>query len=257
MKTRCATNRTRGLTWVELLVVIGMLALLAALLLPALAAAHKHDGRIKCIINLKEIGTTFRTGEEAEGGKLPMQVVLTNSETMKLVANGNAYLLWQTMSNELGRPKELYTPYQATVTFNSNGTLGTPKDGALGTPGTPKVLYCPDDKRRKAATTFSQGFSDANISYFFGLDAFESYPQMILDGDDNLTVDGVRVKPGILNLWTNAAVAWTKERHHFNGNIGLADGSVMQVTIAGLNRAIADSTNGVPTNVVPPRWVIP
>ena len=27
---------------------------------------------------------------------------------------------------------------------------------------------------------------------------------MILDGDDNLAVDGVRVKPGILNLWTNS-----------------------------------------------------
>jgi len=257
MTTRCASNQTRGFTWVELLVVIGMMALLAALLLPALAAAHKKDGRIGCVANLKEIGTAFRTGEEAEGGKLPMQVVLTNSETMKLVANGTAYLLWQTMSNELGRPKEFYTPYQATVTFNSDGTLGTPKDSAPGTPGTPKVLYCPDDKRRKAATTFSQGFSDANISYFFSLDVAESYPQMILDGDDNLMVNGMQVKPGILNLWTNSTVAWTKERHHFNGNIGLADGSVMQVTIAGLNRAIADSTNGVPTNNTPNRWVIP
>ena len=257
MTTQCASNQTRGFTWVELLVVIGVVALLAALLLPALAGANKHSGRIGCVGNLKEIGTAFRTGKETEDGKLPMQVVLTNSETMKLVANGNAYLLWQTMSNELGRPKEFYTPYQATVTFNSDGTLGTPKGGALGTPGTPKVLYCPDDKRRKAATTFSQGFSDANISYFFSLDAAEAYPQMILDGDDNLMVNGVQVKPGILNLWTNATVAWTKERHRFNGNIGLADGSVMQVTPAGLNRAIADSTNGVPTNNVPNRWVIP
>ncbi len=91
MKTRFTTRQTKGFTLVELLVVIGVMALLAALLLPALAGAHKHAGRIGCVVNLKEIGTAFRTGEEAEGGKLPMQVVLTNSETMKLVANGNAY----------------------------------------------------------------------------------------------------------------------------------------------------------------------
>ena len=47
-----------------------------------------------------------------------------------------------------------------------------------------------------------------------------SYPQMILDGDDNLAVDGVRVKPGDLKLWPNSSIAWTKERHRFNGNIG-------------------------------------
>jgi prepilin-type processing-associated H-X9-DG protein len=107
-----------------------------------------------------------------------------------------------------------------------------------------------------AATNFKD-LSNANISYFLSLDAVERYPQMILDGDDNLAVDGVRVKPGILNLWPNSSIAWTKERHRFNGNIGLADGSVVQVTIAGLNRAIADITNGVPTNNVPNRWVFP
>jgi len=122
---------------------------------------------------------------------------------------------------------------------------------------TPKILHCPNDNQRTNAVSFSQGFSDANISYFFSLDAVETYPNMILDGDDNLAMDGARVKPGILNLWPNSTIEWTKERHHFNGNIGLADGSVMQVTIAGLNRAIADSTNGVPTNNTPNRWVIP
>jgi prepilin-type processing-associated H-X9-DG protein len=153
-----------------------------------------------------------------------MQFALTNSETMKLVGNGNAYLLWQTMSNELS---------------------------------TPKILHCPQDKQRTEAMSFSQGFSDANISYFFSLDAAEANPQMILDGDDNLAVDGVQVKPGILNLWTTSAIAWTKERHGGSGNIGLADGSAQQVTSAGLNRAIADSTNGVPTNNAPNRWVFP
>jgi competence protein ComGC len=224
MKARCATNRTWGFTKVELLVVIGVVVLLAALLPPALANAKRKAQRISCVSNLKQIGLASGVWEGDHNDKSPIQVALTNSETMKLITNGNAYVLWQTVSNELS---------------------------------TPFVLFCPADTICVPATNFAVGFSDANISYFFSLDAFESYPQMILDGDDNLAVDGVRVQPGILNIWTNSSIAWTKERHRFNGNIGLADGSVMQVTIAGLNRAIADSTNGVPTNAVPPRWVIP
>ena len=105
--------------------------------------------------------------------------------------------------------------------------------------------------------SFSQGFSDANISYFFSLDAVETYPQMILDGDDNLAVDGARVKPGILILGTNRTIAWTKERHKGAGNIGMADGSAQQVTIAGLNSAIDNCANGIPSNAISPRWVIP
>ena len=45
------------------------------------------------------------------------------------------------------------------------------------------------------------------------MDAEENNPQMILSGDDNLAVNGVRVRPGILNLSTNASVGWTKEKN--------------------------------------------
>jgi prepilin-type processing-associated H-X9-DG protein len=224
MKARCAINRTWGFTKVELLVVIGVLALLAALLLPALANAKRKGDRIYCVNNLAQTGVAFRLWEGDRGDKYPMQFVLTNSETMKLITNGSAYILWQAMTNTIN---------------------------------TPKILHCPADTNTIAATNFATGFSDANVSYFFSFDAAEAYPQMILDGDDNLMVNGVQVKPGILNLWTNATVAWTKERHRFNGNIGLADGSVAQATSAGLISAVASSTSGDPTNNIPNRWVIP
>jgi prepilin-type processing-associated H-X9-DG protein len=220
----CTRRRASGFKLIELLVVIGAVVLLAALLLPALAAARRKTSRINCVCHLKQVPVAFRIWESDNGDKYPMQVVLTNNETMKLVTNGNAYLLWQTASNELK---------------------------------TPKVLHCPADKQRTEAVSFSQGFSDANISYFCSLDAVETYPQMILAGDDNLAVDGVPVKPGILNLGSTNTVTWTDERHRRVGNLGMADGSVQQLTSAGLNSAFVNSTNGVPTNAVPPRWVIP
>ena len=225
MNPRFSNQPTNALTRTEALVVIATLAVLFVLLLPALVTVG-HDGRqrISCINDLKQVGIAYRLWEGDNNNKYPMQVSVTNGGAMELVATGNVAACFQVMSNELI---------------------------------TPKILLCPEDTRRTYATNFSTGFSDANISYFISADAVETYPQMILDGDDNLLVDGKPVQPGILNLRTGSTIAWTKDRHHGVGNIGLADGSAQQVTGDGLNSVVGLYTNGVPTNNVANRWLIP
>jgi competence protein ComGC len=227
MKPRFSNKRTEAFTLAELFVVITILAILvilAALLLPTLAVAKRKAQRINCVNNLKQFGIASRLWEGDNNGKYPMSVSVTNGGAMEVIGAGNAYRLWQTMSNGLRSPK---------------------------------ILHCPADTGRIAATNFSIGFSDANISYFISLDAAEMYPQMILDGDDNLLVDGQPVQPGILNLRTGSTIAWTKDRHHGVGNIGMADGSAQQVTGDGLNAAVGSSTSGAPTNNATSRWLIP
>ena len=206
---------------IEVLVVIFVILLVAVILLPVLAASKRKSSRINCINNVKQVALSFRVWEGDNNDKFPMQFAITNSDTMKLIGGGNAYVLWQTMSNELS---------------------------------TPKVLHCPDDTNHIAATDFGIGFSDANISYFVNLDANEANPQTMLMGDDNLAVGGVPVKPGILNLATNAPVTWTAARHKFAGNFALTDGSVQQATSAGLTAAVASSAA---TNQPVIRLVIP
>ncbi len=213
MKTQRTTSCGRGFTLTELLVVICMFAVVAVLLLPVLAATKHKQSTIDCINNLKQIGLASRIWEGDNGDKYPMQLVVTNNATMKLISDGNAYILWQTMSNELS---------------------------------TPKLLACPADKQRTAAASFNQNFSDANISYFLTLDAADAYPQMILSGDDNFAVNGVRVHPGILNLHTNAPVEWTKERHRGTGNLALSDGSIQTTTVNAMQRAFRQT--GFATN---------
>ena len=76
-----------------------------------------------------------------------------------------------------------------------------------------------------------------HVSYFVGLDADESNPRMLLAGDRNI-VNGKNSVNGILELTTNNPAKWTRAMHNRAGNVGLADGSVQQVDIPGLQKLI-------------------
>jgi len=222
MKTQRTTRDGEGFTWVELLVVICLVAVVAVLLLPALAASKRKSSRTGCVSNLKELALGFKMWAGDNGDKFPMQVSVTNGGAMELAFAGNVAGIFRAMSNELA---------------------------------TPKVLVCPQDTSRHYATNFTTDFNNQKISYFVGLDADDKSLQTILTGDDNLAVNGVRVRPGILNLWTHTSVGWTKERHGSAGNIALVDGSVQQTDVSMLQSALVNI--GFATNLATNRLVIP
>ena len=195
MKLRGSHNNSiRAMTLTEVILVLVVVLLLAAIFLPALGRMQRRASRITCINNVKMVGLAYKIWEGDNHDKFPIQVAVTNGGAMELVATGNVVAVFQCMSNELS---------------------------------TPKILVCPNDHAHQAATNFLVNFTAKNLSYFVALDADENYPQGVLSGDANLVLNGQPVPSGVVNLGTNI-FTWTKDRHQFGGNIGLSDGSAAQ-----------------------------
>ncbi|HUA66714.1 MAG TPA: prepilin-type N-terminal cleavage/methylation domain-containing protein [Alphaproteobacteria bacterium] len=241
-------KRKKGFTLIELLVVIAIIAILAAMLLPVLAAAKRRAQRINCVSNLRQINIAMRIWEGDNGNAYPMAVSTSAGGSMEFLAD-------QTTTGK-------YEPYSITNVY----------DDCSNEMSTTKIFVCPADSSRNYATNFGElgggapnttpGLGTNGISFFICGDANESYPQMVMDGDRNLGTTTAAPSANILmnNGWAlgfnqgsasgvaaGPTWAWSANDLHLKvGNIGLADGSVAQTTANGLENALAYATNGTP-----------
>jgi competence protein ComGC len=280
--SRIMKQTKKAFTLVELLVVIGTIAVLGAMLLPAFASTKGNSQKITCLNNLKQVGLAFRVWEGNHGSRYPMQVAAVsggandylshNSGTATPNAPCCGYTLvpgiaFIVMSNELSTPKVLFCPSDNIHTANSGYATNFSYQDLLDlpAPAAGAKVAGPQPGEKNAG-------EGSKISYFVNGDATEANPQDVMTGDDNIGNNGAVTASATANYRFGASASantcsqanftttvgitstafngnpywsWTaNDFHRKAGNLGFADGSCQSVTITGLHFYLNNSTNG-------------
>jgi prepilin-type N-terminal cleavage/methylation domain-containing protein/prepilin-type processing-associated H-X9-DG protein len=197
-------RRAGAFTLVELLTVIAIIGILAALLLPAVTRSEMRARRIVCVNGLGQMGIAFQIFMHDHGSKFPMQVPMSDGGSQEFVQNGYAvggefyfsYRHFQVLSNEIA---------------------------------VPKLMICPADTRLPAAKM--SALQNANLSYFVGVNADYDKPGSVLAGDRNIA-NVPPSNPSIVHGGAGNRLRWTKELHEVKGNVLFADAHVEEWTPA-------------------------
>jgi type II secretory pathway pseudopilin PulG len=214
--------RRAAFTLVEVLMVIATIAILLALLLPAVNRAQVRGKRVKCLNNLKQIGIAFQTFAHEHGDKYPMQVSTNAGGTMEFVTAAErlgesfffAFRHFQAVSNELVDPR---------------------------------LLICPADNRLPSPTFAA--LQNENVSYFVAPMAQPGHSDSIVAGDRNIT--GISSSGGsVLRIGSDNSLGWTHELHDGQGYLLFGDARVELLNNKTLVAALSQSKGPIP--VYPP-----
>lgn len=201
MKISSVKLRQTAFTFWELIVVLAIVAVLIAMLLPAMSKTKVHVNRIRCDNNLKQIALSFKMFADDNEQKFPFFV--TNSVAFQ--NTNDAWLHFLALSNELGIPKILICPQD------------------IQRHATTAAIFPPDTNSNYPSLSILQNKA---VSYFVNLDGDETKPDMVLTGDRNTYVTGLAASGSLLETSDTGLLRWNSEIHTNRGNVALCDGSV-------------------------------
>jgi prepilin-type N-terminal cleavage/methylation domain-containing protein len=165
--------KKKAFTLIELLVVVAIIALLIAILLPALGRAREMGRRAQCGSNIRQIGLGLNTYAQENGERLPSvpwrsgalgqtNVVGTGTDTAGVALTQSG---WRRLSAAAGTNAD---PFTATNTQqNSNPISASLWLLCRYNMSTPKVFVCPSVKGK--STSEDDLYADSatrNVKYF-------------------------------------------------------------------------------------------
>jgi prepilin-type N-terminal cleavage/methylation domain-containing protein/prepilin-type processing-associated H-X9-DG protein len=103
-------RKSRGFTLVELLVVIGIIALLISILMPALSKARRSANTVKCLSNLRQVGIGYQMYAADFKGAIPVVRQDLNDDGSQAPPTPSISTWWQ----------DYVGTYIAKAKFNSN-----------------------------------------------------------------------------------------------------------------------------------------
>ncbi len=129
-------NTRRAFTVVELLIVIAIIGILAALLLPALGKAKEKARRATCIGNQRQLGLTFQVFANDHDGQIPIGYRGGRKQWNAMVYSGtaNQFVLfgWLYLEKFLDEPRILFCPGEQAATQSFSTPENPWPPGAAG-----------------------------------------------------------------------------------------------------------------------------
>jgi hypothetical protein len=208
MRTSWPSVPEQAFSRVDLLVLLGVMALGGTVWYPALALTRQSTDHAVCVNNLRQIGRATQLWAHDHREQQPTYVPVAEGGVFGHPLSGNAWFQFAAISNQLG---------------------------------TPRVLVCPADPAKRAAEDFggasqggfvNAGYRNNALSYWLGSDAQSRFPQSFLCGDRNIRIDGSSVC-GNINVanvalfipsfsydpWSNAIHGSWGHILHFDGRV--------------------------------------
>jgi prepilin-type N-terminal cleavage/methylation domain-containing protein/prepilin-type processing-associated H-X9-DG protein len=219
MTDRLPFIRRAGFTLVELLVVIGIIALLIAILLPALGRARENANRVACFSNLRQLGVAFIMYTGDNRGWFPYCAALGESDPLTGSPwRSEDWIYWQAPRD---RRSSKISPY----------LNGFPE----------KVLTCPaDDPTIHTRKIYPDPYlysytmnmamcSDPNLGKLVKLAAIRrSAEKILLMDEDELSLDDGNFNPYLIGSSVENFLGTRHDRHRKDlggrGNVVFADG---------------------------------
>jgi competence protein ComGC len=223
-------------TRTDLIVSLGVVALLALVILPALANQRPRSARVICANNLRQIGVGFQLWGNDHADEIPQDTALSDGGTAVHTLAPNVWLHLSWISNEVV---------------------------------TPSVFLCPSDTGQPArdfSASPASGYIHSNFrhratSYFLGYFNVQQdeTPAAVIAGDRNLNWDTsiacsrFRQAVEVSGVPVAAGGRWTNALHGLNGNVLSFDGRVQQLGNPELKHAL----NSAPARSIRKHIIIP